>query len=167
MTDQGRCEQTGLIAAHALQGLPAEESAALDAHISTCAQCRQQLDRNRAVVNSFAAWPTDVLRPSVPLWPDLLRAIGGDGRPARGLRPQQRWDESEWEEVGPGIACKLLGTDEDRERLSMLVRELWIDNRKLQAGDYYRAEPGTSDERVWSETGCTCVLIASPGDILR
>ena len=30
-----------------------------------------------------------------------------------------------------------------------------------------QAEPGTGDKRVWSETGCTCVLITSTKDILR
>jgi len=34
------------------------------------------------------------------------------------------------------------------------------------AGDYNRAEPGTADKRVSSETGCTCVLITSPSDLL-
>jgi anti-sigma factor ChrR (cupin superfamily) len=53
------------------------------------------------------------------------------------------------------------------EELHLLDGELWIDERKLYPGDYNRAEPGTSDQRVWSETGCTCVLITSPGDVLR
>jgi anti-sigma factor ChrR (cupin superfamily) len=52
------------------------------------------------------------------------------------------------------------------EELHLLHGELWIDERKLQPGDYNRAEPGTSDQRVWSETGCTCVLITSPRDRL-
>jgi hypothetical protein len=38
---------------------------------------------------------------------------------------------------------------------------------KLSAGDYNRAEAGRSDRRVWSETGCTCVLTTSLRDILR
>lgn len=42
-----------------------------------------------------------------------------------------------------------------------------IDDRKLHPGDYNRGEPGTSDGRVWSETGCTCVLVTSFHDILR
>ena len=33
-------------------------------------------------------------------------------------------------------------------------------------GDYNRAEPGTSDSSVWSETGCTCVLMTSSQDRL-
>jgi anti-sigma factor ChrR (cupin superfamily) len=53
------------------------------------------------------------------------------------------------------------------EELHLLEGELWIDDRKLAAGAYNRAEPGTGDKRVWSETGCTCVLITSADDLLR
>jgi hypothetical protein len=53
------------------------------------------------------------------------------------------------------------------EELHLLDGELWIDDRKLYPGDYNRAEPGSSDARVWSETGCTCVLITSTRDVLR
>jgi hypothetical protein len=52
------------------------------------------------------------------------------------------------------------------EELHLLQGELWIDDRKLVPGDYNRAEPGTSDARVFSQTGCTCVLITSPNDRL-
>ena len=53
------------------------------------------------------------------------------------------------------------------EELHLLHGELWIDDKKLYPGDYNRAEPGTADTRVWSETGCTCVLITSTRDVLR
>jgi anti-sigma factor ChrR (cupin superfamily) len=52
------------------------------------------------------------------------------------------------------------------EELHLLHGELWIDDRKLVPGDYNRALPGTADRRVWSETGCTCVLITSTQDEL-
>jgi anti-sigma factor ChrR (cupin superfamily) len=52
------------------------------------------------------------------------------------------------------------------EELHLLQGELLIDDRKLCPGDYNRAEPGTADKRVWSETGCTCVLITSTRDVL-
>ena len=104
--------------------------------------------------------------------------------------PVPRWAEPDWEPVAPGIEVKLLATDLERHRVSMLVRlaagasypahthegveelhlldgELWIDDRKLFPGDYNHAAPGTGDDRVWSETGCTCVLITSTQDILR
>ena len=103
------------------------------------------------------------------------------------LPPQ--WSEPEWEQVAPGIECKLLATDNARHRVSMLVRlapgarypahthadieelhlldgELWIDERKLFPGDYNYGAPGAGDERVWSETGCTCVLVTSTKDVL-
>jgi ChrR Cupin-like domain len=102
----------------------------------------------------------------------------------------QREAPPEWEEAAPGIFCKLLATDTEQDRVSMLVRlapgvaypphrhagveelylldgELWIEDKKLYPGDYNRAEPGTDDQRVWSETGCTCVLITSTRDLLR
>jgi hypothetical protein len=48
-----------------------------------------------------------------------------------------------------------------------LAESTRLDDRKLYPGDYYRAEPDTTDRRVWSDTGCTCVLIASGHDVLR
>jgi anti-sigma factor ChrR (cupin superfamily) len=96
----------------------------------------------------------------------------------------------EWEDVAPGISSKILSSDTELDRVTMLVRlapgacypphthagveelhllqgELWIEDRKLYAGDYNRSEVGTSDVRVWSETGCTCLLITSPSDVIR
>lgn len=132
---------------------------------------------------------SDVLRPPASLQARLARRIAAEtgGDPVLPAAPQ--WQEPEWEEVSPGIWCKLLATDAERHRVSMLVRlgpgvdypphthagveelhlldgELWIDERKLYPGDYNRAEPGTGDKRVWSETGCTCVLMTSTRDIL-
>jgi anti-sigma factor ChrR (cupin superfamily) len=99
------------------------------------------------------------------------------------------WQEPEWECAAAGISCKLLATDTERDGVTMLVRlapgtaypphrhagveelflldgELWIEDRKLYPGDYNRRELGTADERVWSETGCICILITSPSDII-
>jgi hypothetical protein len=36
--------------------------------------------------------------------------------------PALQWSEPEWEQVAPGIECKLLATDAERDRVSMLVR---------------------------------------------
>ena len=47
------------------------------------------------------------------------------------------------------------------EELHLLHGELMIGDRKLYPGDYNRAEAGTVDLRVWSETGCTCILVTS------
>ena len=53
------------------------------------------------------------------------------------------------------------------EELHLLHGELVVDDKKLYPGDYYRAEAGSADARVWSETGCTCVLITSTRDAFR
>jgi anti-sigma factor ChrR (cupin superfamily) len=54
----------------------------------------------------------------------------------------------------------------DIEELHLLHGELIINDRKLYPGDYNRAEAGSVDHRVWSETGCTCVLLTSANDTL-
>ena len=132
----------------------------------------------------------DVLHPSASLQARLASRIAAEtgGKPVLPASPQ--WSEPEWEEAAPGIFVKLLANDEEKHIVSMLVRllpnveypphthagieelhlldgELWIDERKLYPGDYNRAEAPTGDKRVWSETGCTCVLITSTRDILR
>jgi anti-sigma factor ChrR (cupin superfamily) len=142
-------------------------------------------------VGAFVDWPTDVLRPPTPLWDRLVQRIGINSEAEPSRAAERGWpEEPAWKEVAPGISCQLLATDMAKERVSMLVRlapgvaypphshtgveelhllegELWIDDRKLYPGDYNRAEPGTSDNRVWSETGCTCVLLTSFTDSLR
>jgi anti-sigma factor ChrR (cupin superfamily) len=180
------CDQTELVVLHALRH---EESRAVQAHIATCCECQQELESLRAVVESFASWPTELLRPAESLWDRLAHRIADESGTVPLSHATLERLEPEWEEAAPGIYCKLLATDTERHRVSMLVRlapetdypphthagleelyllagELWIDSRKLCQGDYNRSEPGTSDKRVWSKTGCTCVLITSFRDVL-
>ena len=174
---------------YALQALPSSEVTAVGAHISVCAECRQELETLRPIIDSFVAWPTDVLRPSASLWDRLAQRIAAETGGAPAVSPPRRAAEPEWNEAAPGISCKLLATDTEKHRVSMLVRlapgteypphrhsgveelhllqgELMIDDRKLYPGDYNRSEPGTVDRRVWSETGCTCVLLTSYHDAI-
>lgn len=132
-------------------------------------------------------WPADVLRPSPALWDRLAERLTLNAGTASS--EGRHWIEPEWEDVAPGISCQLLASDGEKQRVSMLVRlapgtdypphthagveelhllqgELLIDSRKLLPGDYNRAEPGTADKRVWSETGCMCVLLTSTRDAL-
>ena len=182
-------EQLELLCLYALEVLPSSEVPALEAHIWACRECQKELENLRPVTASLAAWPTDVLRPSSSLRQRLAERIASDtgGKPL--LPSSQGWTEPQWEDVAPGISCKLLSTDNESDRVSMLVRlapgaeypphihagveelhllqgELMIDDRKLYPGDYNRAEAGTADRRVWSATGCTCVLITSTRDQL-
>jgi len=186
----GRCAQSELVCAYAVQALPASEVAAIEAHIAICLECQHELASVRPLVNRFAAWPTDVLRPTASLQARLAHRIAEETGKDPVLPPATRWSEPEWEQVAPGIECKLLATDAERHRVSMLVRlapgasypahthagveelhlldgELWIDGRKLIPGDYNYGAPGSGDDRVWSDTGCTCVLVTSIQDVLR
>ena len=129
-----------------------------------------------------------LLHPSPSLWGRIALRIALE----TGAEPLPREPraEPEWEEVAPGIWCQLLAADTEGDRVSMLVRlapgiaypahlhmgteelhlldgELWIDGRKLYPGDYNCAEAGSEDERVWTETGCTCFLVTSSRDVLR
>jgi anti-sigma factor ChrR (cupin superfamily) len=174
---------------YALQALPPGEVSVVGAHIAGCAECRQEMETLRPVVHSFAAWPTDVLRPSTSLWERLAQRIATEtgGEPV--AAPPERRAEPEWREAAPGISCKVLATDRENNRVSMLVRlapgteypphrhagleelhllhgELMIGDRKLYPGDHNRAEADSVDLRVWSETGCTCILITSLDDTL-
>jgi anti-sigma factor ChrR (cupin superfamily) len=179
-----------LTCAYALQVPPTDDATEIQAHIASCSDCQREVESLRPVLNQFVSWPTDVLRPTTSLQARLaLRIAEETGQPPV-LPLARQWSEPEWEQVAPGIECKLLATDTERQRVSMLVRlapgasypphthagveelhlldgELWIDERKLFPGDYNYGAPGTGDERVWSETGCTCVLVTSTKDILR
>ncbi len=182
-------EHLDLVFLYALQALPSSEIPVVEAHISSCADCRQEIETLRPIIGSFVSWPTDVLRPSVSLWERLAQRIAEETGNEPVLPPSQLPAKPEWEEVAPGISCKLLATDMEKNRVSMLVRlapgtdyprhrhagveelhllhgELMIDDRKLYPGDYNRAEADTVDYRVWSETGCTCVLLTSIEDVL-
>ena len=188
--DRNPCEQAEMVSAYAVHALSPGALPMVEAHIASCPHCRRELEALRPLIDVFACWPTDVLRPAASLQERLARRIADETGKKPVLPPQTEWREPEWEEVAPGISCKLLATDTDKHRVSMLVRlapgadypphshagveelhlldgELWIDDRKLYPGDYNRAERGTGDNRVWSETGCTCVLMTSTQDILR
>jgi len=189
-----RCEQSEVTCAYAAQALAAGEVAPAETHIVSCPDCQRELESLRPVVGSFVSWPIDVLRPATSLQARLAHRIAEETGKAPVLPParrgEQTWSEPAWEQVAPGIECKLLASDTERHRVSMLVRlapgasypahthagveelhlldgELWIDERELFPGDYNYGAPGAGDERVWSETGCTCVLITSTTDVIR
>ena len=179
-----------LACAYGLEVLPASEVPAIQAHLAFCPDCGRELKSLRPAVDRLVSWPADLLRPTAALQARLALRIAEETGKDPVLPPAPQWSEPEWEQVAPGIECKLLATDAERHRVSMLVRlapganypahthagveelhlldgVLWIDERELFPGDYYDAAPGTSDERVRSKTGCTCLLVTSTKDILR
>ncbi|HEY6454535.1 MAG TPA: cupin domain-containing protein [Steroidobacteraceae bacterium] len=132
---------------------------------------------------------TDSLPFSASLWSRITERITAVPNEAPLLKATVTEHEAGWEQPAPGIYCKILATEIQRGRVSMLVRlapgieypphihagvetlhllqgELWIDGRKLHRGDYNHGEPGCTDKHVWSETGCTCILVTSARDII-
>jgi anti-sigma factor ChrR (cupin superfamily) len=189
MSSKRECEFTERLCEYALRASPASEAAEVEAHLERCSECREHLAALRPVVDSFAFWPRDVLQPSAGVWDRLAKRIAAETGTSPMPKPERRWEEPRWKQVAPGIEVKLLAADEQNERVSMLVRlapggaypphrhagveelhllygELMIEDRKLYPGDYNRGEPGTGDKLVWSETGCTCVLVTSTRDAL-
>ena len=174
---------------HAIGALPPSEVFAVEGQIAACAECQREIETLRPIIDTFVAWPTDVLRPSSSLWDRIAQRIGTDPSADPSVSTTTRWAEPAWKDVAPGIACKVLATDPDTNRVSMLVRlapgtdypphrhegieelhmlagELIVDDATFYPGDYRRAEPDTVDHRVWSATGCTCVLVTSFRDDL-
>jgi anti-sigma factor ChrR (cupin superfamily) len=184
------CEQRELVCAYAARALAPSEAAAAEAHIASCPECRRELESLRPLIDRFVSWPTDVLRPAASLQMRLALRIAEETGKQPVPPPAARWSEPDWVQVAPGIACKLLACDKARHRVSMLVRlapgasypahthaeaeelhlldgELRIDERKLSPGDYYYGAPGAADDRIRSETGCTCLLVTSTKDALH
>ncbi|MHB8813401.1 MAG: cupin domain-containing protein [Steroidobacteraceae bacterium] len=188
-SEQSHCAQAELVPLYVLNALPSGETHLLEAHLPDCPECRRALQSLSPVMDSFISWPTEMLRPSQSMWSQIQHRIAEEPGRESAFAESLPWQEPQWVDVAPGISCKLLATDTERDRVSMLVRlapgaaypphrhadveelfllygELWIEDRKLYAGDYNRREPGTADSRVWSETGCTCILITSFSDVI-
>jgi quercetin dioxygenase-like cupin family protein len=172
-----------------LQALPPDELVSVEAQISSCEDCRQEIETLRPVVRSFVGWSTDVLRPAESLWSRLAKRIASDEGTQPFVPPSDAPVKPEWEEAAPGIHVKILAKNTENDSVSMLVRLdpgtdypghthagveelhlrhgiLKVDERTLYPGDFIHSEADSVDHRVWSETGCTCFLMTSTQDAL-
>ena len=178
-----------LVFLFALQALPPRETASVEAQISSCEDCRQEIETLRPLVHSFVGWPTDVLRPAGSLWDRLAKRIASETATWPFVPTLEASVKPEWEEAAPGIHVKILATNAENDSVSMLVRLdpgtnypahthagieelhllhgiLKVDDKTLYPGDFIHSEAGSVDHRVWSETGCTCFLVTSTKDTL-
>src|SRR5678815_4055682 len=156
--DLSRCERSEVTCAYALQVLPASEVAAAEAHIASCPDCQRELESLRPVVDRFVAWPTDVLRPTTSLQGRLALRIAEETGKQPVPPPARQWSEPDWEQVAPGIECKLLAADVERNRVSMLVR--------LAPGASYPTPPHARLERLPPSVGGVWIAAGeiAPGD---
>jgi len=176
-------------ALYALQVLSASEITVFENHLSACTECQREIQTLRPIIDSLVLWPTDVLRPPASLWKRLSQRIANESRADPVWPTARQPSKPVWAKVTDGLFCKLLAVEAETGRVTMLVRlaagtdypphrhagveelhllhgELIIDDKKLQAGDFVRAEAGSVDHRIWSETGCTCVLLTSIRDAI-
>src|SRR4029077_10385156 len=107
------CEQSEVTCAYAAQALAASEGAAGEAHIASCPDCQRELESLRPVVNRFVSWPTDLLRPTTSLQARLALRTAAETGKEPAPPPARNSSEPEWEQVAPGIECKLLATDRE------------------------------------------------------
>jgi quercetin dioxygenase-like cupin family protein len=182
-------EHLELVFLFVLQALPPQEVASVEAQISSCENCRQEIETLRPIVRSFVGWSTDVLRPAESLWGRLAKRIASEEGTQPFVPPSDTPVKPEWEEAAPGIHVKILARNPENDSVSMLVRldpgtdypghthagveelhllhgVLKVDHRTLNPGDFIHSEAGSIDHRVWSETGCTCFLFTSTEDAL-
>ena len=182
-------EHFNMVFLFALQALPPREIASVEAQISTCEECRQEIETLRPIVLSFVGWSTDLLRPVESLWGRLAERIAGETATTPFVPPLEAPVKPEWAEAAPGIHVKILARNTENDRVSMLVRldpgtdypghrhggieelhllhgKLKVDDRTLYPGDFLHNKADSIDHRVWSETGCTCFLETSTKDTL-
>jgi anti-sigma factor ChrR (cupin superfamily) len=187
--DQHSQKDLELVLMYLLEALPSSsEKARVAAHISGCEQCDMEMKRLRPIVESLVPHPTGVPVPPASLWERLTQRIAQEtSKKPPVMTPPLVSISSEWEQVTTGISVKLLSTNIKKHQVAMLVQlapgtdypphrhagveELYlldgvliIDDKTLYPGDYIRADAGSVDHRVWSKTGCTCVLLTSRED---
>jgi hypothetical protein len=82
-------EHLDLVFLHALRALPPRAISVVEAQLSRNVECRQEIETLRPIIQSFISWPTDVLRPSVPLWGRVAQRIAEEtGKPPVSSLPQ-------------------------------------------------------------------------------
>ena len=163
-------------ALHALGAETPATSTDFAAHVAVCGVCRAELAAYAAVADALA-----LVAPSVAPPPALrARLLAAARRPPLPPLHFVPGDDAGWREIHPGVARRDLAADpgspaylirlapgawvprhgHDRiEHCYVLAGEVGIVGRRLTAGDYHRAAPGTVHERVGSATGCVLLLI--------
>jgi hypothetical protein len=115
-------EHLDLVFLFALQALSAREMASVEAQISSCKECREELETLRPIVSSFVGWPTDVLRPAESLWGRLAKRIASQAGTPPFMPSSEPLVKPDWEEAAPGIHVKILARNAEIDSVSMLVR---------------------------------------------
>src|SRR5947208_14656059 len=99
-------EHLDLVFLFVLQALPPREMASVEAQISSCEDCRQEIETLRPIVRSFVGWSNDVLRPAESLWVRLPNRIADEGETQPFVPPVDALVRPKCEEAAPGVTGK-------------------------------------------------------------
>ena len=165
---------------YALRLLEGEELNQFQTHLSAgCVFCRSRADETERLVAQLPLF----LEPIAPPANVKTRVFAAVHRE----KPDYQFvhaAEGDWREMAPGIVAKILSTDENRQRVTALVRmekgatygdhrhalteELYViegscycGGRLLKAGDYHRAEAGSIHLDTHTDEGSLMLLITS------
>src|SRR5690348_18460436 len=92
-------EHLDLVFLFALQALSPREMASAEAQISSCEDCRREIETLSPIVKSFVGWPIDVLRPAESLWGRLANRIAAEAGTQPFVPPLETSDKPKWEEA--------------------------------------------------------------------
>lgn len=170
-------EQAALFALGALE--PAEHQA-FAAHLDAgCAACAAEVASFTSLMGDLAL----AASPAVPPPGLRTRVLDEVDRLARGAFHFRFADEGEWREIAAGVSRRDLGRASFLIRLSpgcslprhrhhvvehcyVLEGDLRVNDRRLTAGDYHQAGPGTLHEGLTTDGGCTFLVVESADAIV-
>jgi anti-sigma factor ChrR (cupin superfamily) len=174
-----------LASLYAAGALTPEERESFEAHLATgCAACHAEVSRLSVVTAQlFAA--VAPLEPAPEIRAALLSRIAA--QPSSIVI--QRASEAPWQDTPiPGVRIRILSLDRALNRCTILARmepgraipghhhtspeeslvlegDLRCGDRVLRAGDFQRAEAGSTHEAQHTEEGCLVLLISSITDV--
>ncbi|MGH7799603.1 MAG: cupin domain-containing protein [Thermodesulfobacteriota bacterium] len=140
-------------------------------------------------VTSMLGYGTSPITPPPSLKERLFNRVKGEAQPSHKLTQYSgfsivRSNEGKWEEISKGVSLKRLFVDEERGYATALVRmlpgvafpkhrhveteecyvlegDIHMGGQLFREGDYVRAEEGSIHEGIYSEQGCTLLILSS------
>ena len=129
-SERTRCERSSSVASYALALLNRTEAQLMGAHLAVCPECQREYNTVSGLTDALTSSRMQELPAPTPLWERLMdriahisqHTVAASAALPLASSPANGWQEPQWKEVARGITCKLLSTDDEMNRVSMLVR---------------------------------------------
>jgi len=165
---------------YALGALDGEDLSQFETHLSAgCAACRARI-KEAGNVLSLLSGSYELLTPSANAKTKIFDQIDAE-KPGLVFTFA---NEGKWQEISPGVLAKVLNMDSDRQRVTALVRmqpgsryddhrhtrteelviiegSCYCAGKRLQKGDYHRAEAGSIHLDTRTDEGSLMLIITS------